>query len=230
MPIANGKRAPATEPRCLPSRAARPTSFQPVPFVLDQKDLQRASTTAAAGVVRTAAGASAEAPAVKPHHAQLDLGKSFVDDAVFLSGVEDIMNARCCDQKVMELSRDVQRGVGGGYVEFTCGGCGWRGCANRSALLPRGEGKGGKLKRGPLQEANTVSAVNAAIGAGFGNARLSTFLLGFGAKPLPVGTFYNSAGKVEEAHSDLLASEIKINHEQEMKMKIREECGVYGKD
>ena len=86
------------------------------------------------------------------------------------------------------------------------------------------------MKRGPLQEANTVSSVNAAIGAGFGNARLSTFLLGFGAKPLPVGTFYNSAGKVEEAHSDLLASEIKINHEQEMKMKIREECGVYGKD
>ena len=133
------------------------------------------------------------APAVKLHHAHLDLGKSLVDDAVFLSGVEDIMNARCCDQKVMELSRDVQKGVGGGYVEFTCGGCGWRGCANRSALLPRGEGKGGKLKPGPKQEANTVSAVNAAIGAGLGKVKLSTSLMGFGAKLLPAGTFYKSA-------------------------------------
>ena len=135
------------------------------------------------------------APAVKLHHAHLDLGKSLVDDAVFLSGVEDIMNARCCDQKVMELSRDVQKGVGGGYVEFTCGGCGWRGCANRSARLPRGEGKGGKLKRGPLQEASKVSAVNAAIGAGLGKVKLSTSLMGFGAKPLPAGTFYKSADK-----------------------------------
>ena len=55
-----------------------------------------------------------QVPAVKSHHVHLDLGKSLVDDAVFLSGVEDIMNARCCDQKVMELSRDVQKGVGGG--------------------------------------------------------------------------------------------------------------------
>ena len=124
VPIANGKQAPATEPRCLPSRAARPTSFQPVSFVLDQQDQQRASATAAAGVVRRAAGAPAEAPAVKPHHAQLDLGKSFVDDAVFLPGVEDVMNTRCCDEKVMKVSRDVQRGVWEGHVEFTCGGCG----------------------------------------------------------------------------------------------------------
>ena len=220
VPIANGKQAPATEPRCLPSRAARPTSFQPVSFVLDQQDQQRASATAAAGVVRRAAGAPAEAPAVKPHHAQLDLGKSFVDDAVFLPGVEDVMNTRCCDEKVMKVSRDVQRGVGGGYVEFKCGGCGWCGCANRSARLPRGKGKNGKLKPGPLPEANTLSAMHAAIGTGMGTARLSNWLLGVGANVAATGTFYKSAGKVEEAHSGLLAKEIKKNLEKEIKMTL----------
>ena len=140
VPIANGKQAPATEPRCLPSRAARPTSFQPVSFVLDQQDQQRTSATAAAGVVRRAAGAPAEAPAVKPHHAQLDLGKSFVDDAVFLPGVEDVMNTRCCDEKVMKVSRDVQRGVGGGMLSSSAVGAGGagaqtgaRGCPARKA-------------------------------------------------------------------------------------------------
>ena len=86
----------------------------------------------------------------------------------------------------------------GGYVEFTCGGCGWCGCANRGALLPRGEGKSGKLKRGPLQEANKVSAVNAAIGARLGKVKLNTSLMGFGeklTKPLPAGTFHKSADK-----------------------------------
>ena len=161
-----------------------------------------------------------EAPAVKSHHAELDLGKSFVDDAVFLSGVEDVMNTRCCDEKVMKVSRDVQRGVGGGHVEFTCGGCGWCGCANRSARLPRGKGKNGKLKPGPLPEGNTISSVHAAIGAGMGEARLNHFLLGVGHKPLPTGTFYKSAGKVEEAHSGLLAKEIKKNLENEIKMTL----------
>ena len=52
-----------------------------------------------------------QVPAVKSHHVHLDLGKSFVDDAVFLPAVEDVMNTRCCDEKVMKVSRDVQRGV-----------------------------------------------------------------------------------------------------------------------
>ena len=65
-----------------------------------------------------------EAPAVKSHHAELDLGKSFVDDAVFLSGVEDVMNTRCCDEKVMKVSRDVQRGVGGGMLSSPAVGAG----------------------------------------------------------------------------------------------------------
>ena len=65
-----------------------------------------------------------EAPAVKSHHAELDLGKSFVDDAVFLSGVEDVMNTRCCDEKVMKVSRDVQRGVGGGMLSSPAVGVG----------------------------------------------------------------------------------------------------------
>ena len=39
------------------------------------------------------------APAVKLHHAHLDLGKSLVDDAAFLPGIEGIINIRCCDQK-----------------------------------------------------------------------------------------------------------------------------------
>ena len=141
VPIANGKQAPATEPRCLPSRAARPTSFQPVSFVLDQQDHQRASATAAAGVVRRAAGAPAEAPAVKPHHAQLDLGKSFVDDAVFLPGVEDVMNTRCCDEKVMKVSRDVQRGVGGGMLSSSAVGAGGAGAQTEARGCPAGKAK-----------------------------------------------------------------------------------------
>ena len=42
-----------------------------------------------------------EAPAVKSHHAELDLGKSFVDDAVFLPGVEDVCGSTQFAQRML---------------------------------------------------------------------------------------------------------------------------------
>ena len=81
------------------------------------------------------------APAVKLHHAHLDLGKSLVDDAVFLSGVEDIMNARCCDQKVMELSRDVQKGVGGGMLSSPAVGAGGADAQTEARGCPAGKAR-----------------------------------------------------------------------------------------
>ena len=53
-----------------------------------------------------------------------------------------------------------------------------------------------------------------------GEARLNNFLLGVGANVAATGTFYKSAGKVEEAHSDLLALEIKKNLENEITMTL----------
>ena len=81
------------------------------------------------------------APAVKLHHAHLDLGKSLVDDAVFLSGVEDIMNARCCDQKVMELSRDFQKGVGGGMLSSPAVGAGGADAQTEARGCPAGKAR-----------------------------------------------------------------------------------------
>ena len=81
------------------------------------------------------------APALKPHHAELDLGKSFVDDAVFLPGVEDVMNTRCCDEKVMKVSRDVQRGVGGGMLSSPAMGAGGAGAQTEARGCPAGKAK-----------------------------------------------------------------------------------------